>query len=655
MWSRRNAFQDAPPIETWPTVSVASLSPEIKVRYQRNEEAIRLYYANEAVASIAERTGVDQRYLPTMARKCLMLAEDGRIFGFRAVVPNIRLKPYQRRAAIKTKFPEAQGGLSGALSNLLERLPNLESELVRWIMQDAKAKVIPEYKLRAKDLHHLFIKCIEKQGICRHEWPFNTKYLGIRTIQKFMVGVLNKYFSKSVYRRGEIDAKAHLAVGTGDPPFLSFEDPYDAVEIDAYCIEAHFTIDFLTPEGTSKQVLLERIWLIAAVERASTAVLAWSFVYRSEVGANDIVALIRDAVAKKWEPLAGPPFTYGIGSGLPSGVIPLAFGAVWEITMLDGALAHLATALHDRVRKTLGMIINWGPVGHFERRPNVERTFRKIGDDVFKRLPSTTGSHPRKGRADDAEAKAIRYGINADDAEKMTDVYFAQHNATPTEGLSYMTPLDYLRYFIDGPVARLIVRHLPARAAAETKLFLLTETHFVRGGKKTGRRPYVQIDRVRYTNPILAEAGHLIGKKVTIEIDEDDMRQVRAFLPNGTELGILKAGGRWNLTKHSRRTRKIINRLAYERIIVLTEFDDPVAVYLAHIGKGVKHKGGIKPPPPKVATAVVHVAKAAGLEPTITAPQEDKINRGKSVNDASKRRSLIGRPSPIQMKTKNHR
>lgn len=655
MWSRRSAFQNAPPIETWPTVSVASLDPSIKEKYQKNEEAVRLYYANEAVAAIAERTGIDQRSLPAMARKCLMLADDGRIFGFRAVVPNIRLKPYQRSAPIKAKFPEARGGLAGALSNLLVKLPRLETELVQWIMQDAKLKSTPEHKLRAKDLHHLFIKCIEKHGVARHEWPFNTKYRGVRTIQKFMLEILNKHFSKGVYRRGEHDAKAHLAVGTGHPAFLSFEEPYDAVEIDAYCIEAHLTVEFLTPEGTTKQVLLERIWLIAAIERASTAVLAWSFVYRSEVAANDVVALIRDAVAKKWEPLAGHPFVYPEGSGLPSGVISNAFGAVWEITMLDGALAHLAAAIHDRVRKTLGMIINWGPVGHFEKRPNVERTFRKIGDDVFKRLPSTTGSHPRNGRAVDGEAKAIRYGITAADAEQLTDVYFAQHNATPSEGISYMTPLEYLRYFIDEPESRSIVRHLPARASAEAKMFLLTEVVTVRGGKKTGRRPYVQIDRVHYTNPILAESGHLIGKNITVEIDEDDMRQVRAFLPNGTELGILKAAGRWSLTKHSRRTRKIINRLASERIIVLTEFDDPIAIYLAHIGKGKKSNGGIKPPSPKLATAVVHVAKAAGLEPAITAPQEVKITRGKSVNDASKNRSLIGRPSPIQMKTRNHR
>src|SRR3546814_14237900 len=78
-------------------------------------------------------------------------------------------------------------------------------------------------------------------------------------------------------------AKAHKNVGTGHAPFLSFEERYDAVEIDAYRIDAHLTVAFQTPEGTETEVLLDRLWLFADVDRATTAIIGYYVDYLSEV------------------------------------------------------------------------------------------------------------------------------------------------------------------------------------------------------------------------------------------------------------------------------------------------------------------------------------------------------------------------------------
>ena len=180
-------------------------------------------------------------------------------------------------------------------------------------------------------------------------------------------------------------------LGLGNEPLLIFEEPYDAVEIDSYHIDSHFTVAFETPEGAEVDVLLSRIWLIFVIDRASTAILAYTVVYNSEVNADDVVKVIRDAVSKKWQPMELTiPLTYPKDGGLPSGVIPEACGACWSVTLLDGALAHLSEAIHERVRKTLGFSLSWGAAGHFERRPNVERSFRKVAKDIYQRLPSTT-------------------------------------------------------------------------------------------------------------------------------------------------------------------------------------------------------------------------------------------------------------------------
>ncbi|MDI7048245.1 hypothetical protein QMN58_32590, partial [Escherichia coli] len=95
-------------------------------------------------------------------------------------------------------------------------------------------------------------------------------------------------------------------------------------------IDALFTVLFKTPTGTEVESVLERLWLIAAVERLSTAVLAYRVVYRTEVTAADVAGVIRDAICKRWVPkeLTLGSLSYPPGGGFPSGIIPEAEGAV---------------------------------------------------------------------------------------------------------------------------------------------------------------------------------------------------------------------------------------------------------------------------------------------------------------------------------------
>lgn len=619
MGSRHEVLRDALPIELWPGAVSAGCEGKALAQFQANVEAMRLYFTSVPVKEIEKRTGIARNSLSRLARRCLSMADDGRIHGFRACIPFLRVAPYERRRALTAHIPGERSGMVGALGMTLAHFPDVEKQLVQYIVNEAKHLAVPEHKLRPCDLHRIFLRCLKACGVQDQEWPFNTQYRGLRTITRFMRAVLDENFSKGVARRGESAARAHLAVGSSVPTILNFDEPFDAVEIDAHKIEAHMTVAFLTPEGIETDVRLDRVNLLAVVDRFSSAVLAYTIVYRPEVSADDILKVIRQAATGMWKPmeLTIPNLSYPNGAGLPSGVIPEAQGALWSVTLFDGALAHLASAVHARARGALGFAINWGPVAHFERRPNVERTFNQISKTLFKRLPSTTGSHPKSGRADEAEQKAIKHHIRAADVEQLLDVTFAQHNATPTEGVSFLSPLDAIRYFIDRP-ERFESRKRPKHLAAQAG-FHNYEKAVVRGNRETGRRPYVQVDRVHYSNPILADSGHLIGADVLLEIDEEDMRQLKAYLGNGAELGILKAHGKWGQTKHSRRTRKAINGLLSKRVIVVSTFDDPMQVYLQYL-VSLGKKGSVQRPNPKQATEIVRVKKEAGLPTTVIAP-----------------------------------
>jgi hypothetical protein len=335
-------------------------------------------------------------------------------------------------------------------------------------------------------------------------------------------------------------------------------------------------------------------------------------------------------------------------------VLPEACGAIWTVTLLDGALAHLANLIHDTVRKQTGFVVNWGAPGHFERRPNVERTFKRIADDLFLRLPSTTGSNPRSGRADDASAAAKKYKIRADDVAQLIDVVFAEHNGLPGEGNYFNSPLDVLRYHLAGAHPRTMVRRLPFWGTDRARQLQRREKCFVRGSVRSGRKPYIQYQNVTYTSPVLRQSGALIGTPLIVYIDDEDLRTLRAFTANGFDLGILIAKGAWNLTKHDLSTRKAIFALASKRILVLTENNDPVQIYFRYLADQMEKALQNGKASTKEATELVRVARNADVVPRLHIDHaQTDINKQSANVQSEKPRLLLVPRSDRRYKVRN--
>lgn len=631
-----------PDRDTWPTVNISELPSDRLELFNQRYQAINMYIDGEPIRDIEKSTDVPYKTLQQLMNKCIEPGRDGKIKGYPALIPFLARSPYKRTAAAVSESLSGQGGLSGVLSQVLNKYPRIEDYLSKLILKkNTPERNVHEKSIRAIDLHQAFLKQLKKAGVKPDEWPFNTKHHGLRSIQKFMNKVLDESFVRSVNVRGERAAIAHTAVGTGYEAFLNFEEPYDAVELDAYSINAFFVAEFETPEGTVTEIQLQRIWLIALIEVISQAILSYSIVYRGEVSADDVVGVIRKAVNDPVrEPLTIPGLIYPEDGGFPAEVIPQCKSAIWGCILLDGALAHLSQAVHIRARKALGFSINWGPVAHFERRPNIERFFSSVSTNVFMRLPSTTGSNPGKGRAADAEKQSLKYKIKASDIEQLFAVYVAQYNATPSEGSSYNSPLDVLLYYTQNKGDHFLLRKLPIKPMG-TILIPLLKTCTVRGGRANGRRPYIQFEGVRYTSSVLAQSAGLVGQKLTIEIDESDLRVCKAYLQNGSEFGILQAGGRWNVTKHNLTTRKAINSLAYKKIITLLKNENPVQIYLDYLSTAKKSQAKANLSP-KAATEAFRVATEAGVKNKILSTVEKSTRIERPIKDLKNPSSLMG-------------
>ncbi|EPJ88571.1 MULTISPECIES: hypothetical protein [Pseudomonas] len=575
----------------WPKPELVGLTDQEIEKFQLKFLAMKLYCEGLPLNSIVAATGINRQCINYYASRCMQLAPDGLCWGCRALLPYLHTKKYSRSKQAAPKLPEAQGGYSGLLGAVLKKYPDLESRFIRKVLSYSDPESESEYAISSKTLHKIFLASLKEFGVKEDEWPFNTLYQGQRTIYDYIKNIRESNFSRMIRLEGTREAKAHMAVGKGPRPGLVYTEPFEAVEIDGYKIDCHSSVLMKAPNGTYIPKRISRIWVVLMIDCASGAVLSYKCVFRSEISATDVVDVMRYSVVGQQKPEPGiEGLIYPEGSGLPNDVIPQCKGALFTVVKFDGALAHLSVKVTNAARKELGYFWTVGAPAHFERRPCVEHVFGLLSNNVFCRLLSTTGHGPNNGRAENCEEVATQAPILVEHLLHLLDVEIAQHNTRMSEGLFFLSPLDFIRQKLEKDHQHFMVRTLPDASAMGDTILQMKKTVNVRGSKKNGRHPYIQFMKVRYTSSYLHDAWAMIGSKVVLHIDENDLRFVTAFTMEGFLLGKLVAVGKWADTKHDLRTRKAINSKVADRTLQVSFEQDPVLAYLAFLSKSKSKK-----------------------------------------------------------------
>ena len=104
----------------------------------------------------------------------------------------------------------------------------------------------------------------------------------------------------------------------------------------------------------------------------------------------------------------------------------------------------------------------------------------------------------------------------------------------------------------------------------------------IRGSVEEGERPYIQYLDARYRSDLLGCSPEFIGQKLLLLINVTDLRTVKAYLSDGRVFGDLKTDGRWSLTKHSLKTRRLIIQLVREGQLQIG-YQDPVSAVISHL------------------------------------------------------------------------
>jgi hypothetical protein len=94
----------------------------------------------------------------------------------------------------------------------------------------------------------------------------------------------------------------------------------------------------------------------------------------------------------------------------------------------------------------------------------------------------------------------------------------------------------------------------------DIKGFNLKDDRTVRGSKKEARRPYVQYEHVRYSSESLGKTPTMIGQKLVLYVDYDDISQIKAYLEDGTFFDVLIPKERKWQQSHTLEYRKMFFR-----------------------------------------------------------------------------------------------
>ena len=183
-----------------------------------------------------------------------------------------------------------------------------------------------------------------------------------------------------------------------------------------------------------------------------------------------------------------------------------------------------------------------------------------IAGSLSSRLPGYTGSNARDVRRALADPKGdLRLYVSLTEIEELLEAAIAGYNASPHDGLNGRTPLEAVEHSLRGRGA--LLTWLPEAKRRTLCLMQTPKRATVRGYLHQGQRPHINFHGVRYTNATLASTAAFLGQSLRIYYHSDDLRTVRAFAPDGAEIGTLKAQGAWGEISHDLKLRKEILRL----------------------------------------------------------------------------------------------
>ena len=549
-------------LSAWPAFDPAALPTTQRLAFNARRQAVELYVGGLPLGEIETVTGVERSQLYRVLDHGSQPHEDGRPFGWRALVPYARVAEYRRTARIRLRRDGA--GAAGAFRLLLEAHPALAA----WIAERVRDKRITVRQVSTDDglqirlhglkpLHFDFLRQCRTQGLGAADYPFNTEQQGIRSFSAALRRECLLSFGRGARLAGASHLKGLPVESTPAPVATQF---LDVVEFDGHRLDVRLKVVVRDPLGFEQAFEIERVWLLVVIDVWSRAVLGWHVSLGREYSRHDVIRTLETAL----EPHRARTFTipgvgYGPLGGFPSGKLPEVGYATWRWIKLDNAKANLADDVRFALAEFIGGFIDAGPAYTPDDRPYIERFFGSIAARLSSRLPGYTGTNARDVRRALSDPKGdLRLYVSLAEIEELLEAALAAYNATPHDGLNGRTPLEAVEHSVRN--RGVMLDWLPEAKRRTLCLMHTPRRAIVRGYLHQGQRPHVNFHGVRYTSVLLASTAAFLGQEVRLYYNAQDLRTVRAFAADGGEIGVLKAQGAWGEIVHDLKLRQEILR-----------------------------------------------------------------------------------------------
>ncbi|MDF2652312.1 MAG: hypothetical protein K0Q73_8117, partial [Paenibacillus sp.] len=278
--------------ELWPSVDEANLNEKDKEIFKRRKEAIlNLYQKQMSFKEIKDATGVSEQNMRRLVKRCMSPDVSGVVWGFRALIPNKHVQVY-RLNPIHEERNESRK--TGEFLHLLDKHPDIK-ELIDDLYLGRNRRTL-EPIMKSKNIHKRFIDECRKKEFSLSDYPFNTKHMGRKALQRYLNRLGYEHFVSSSSRYGHDAEQRAKHTGVGEQNHPSTLTPYQRVQFDAHRIDGMFAIKLTTPDGDEITRILDRFWILCLIDVATRTVLGYWISLMKEYNASDVMQCIRNGV-----------------------------------------------------------------------------------------------------------------------------------------------------------------------------------------------------------------------------------------------------------------------------------------------------------------------------------------------------------------------
>ena len=170
-------------VRLWPSVDPGALEPPRRAIYQQREQAIHAYLLGVPLADIARNNKIDASFLTRLLARC-RFAHRRPDPGLPRTYSACPRKAYRRSRQADRRG--SRGGLTGAMGQLFERLPQLTRIIERQIGGGSLGLTQTDRLYGLAQTHSKLIAACHEAGLAETAYPLNDDEKGYRSLARWV-------------------------------------------------------------------------------------------------------------------------------------------------------------------------------------------------------------------------------------------------------------------------------------------------------------------------------------------------------------------------------------------------------------------------------------------------------------------------------------